>query len=176
MKYFLALLIMSAIAGTGCKKIKKLTNFYYKDSIHINIDPKENTSIYNLWLYAYSDSIEDLYQSYGSNLEKTNKITLSDISVRPDTLKTSAYLSNLIKSIEVYVVASDLEKKKIAWYTSDSNQVEPIIYLEVTNDDLKEYLISDDVTYNTIISLKDEIGENIDLIISYSYYINTSLN
>ncbi|MDX1326362.1 MAG: hypothetical protein R3299_01575 [Arenibacter sp.] len=139
-KYILILAVMLGLGG--CDKLDELTKFEmdYKQRVVIPASagmdlpfdvftPKTETNSSSE--FAVNDTRKDLIEEI-----VLRKLTLSIISPEGEDF-------SFLESITVYMSAEDLPEIKIAWNDEVSATVGGELELEVSDDDLKEYIKKD---------------------------------
>lgn len=126
---------------TGCEKIDKLTQFDmgYKMTVVIPSSTRINLP-FNLFTPDVKTDSESTFAINSTSKELIEEVLLTKLSL---TL-TSPSNGDLgfIKSIEIYISADGLSEEKVAWTTSSS--AGKSIELEVSDKDLKEYIMKDE--------------------------------
>ncbi|WP_086475865.1 hypothetical protein [Arenibacter amylolyticus] len=139
-KYILILAVMLGLGG--CDKLDELTKFEmdYKQRVVIPASagmdlpfdvftPKTETNSSSE--FAVNDTRKDLIEEI-----VLRKLTLSIISPEGEDF-------SFLESITVFMSAEDLPEIKIAWNDEVSATVGGVLELEVSDDDLKEYIKKD---------------------------------
>ncbi len=139
-KYILILAVMLGLGG--CEKLDELTKFEmdYKQRVVIPASagmdlpfdvftPKTETNSSSE--FAVNDTRKDLIEEI-----VLRKLTLSIVSPEGEDF-------SFLESITVYMSAEDLPEIKIAWNDEVSATVGGVLELEVSDDDLKEYIKKD---------------------------------
>ncbi|WP_150451431.1 hypothetical protein [Arenibacter lacus] len=139
-KYILILAVMLGLGG--CDKLDELTKFEmdYKQRVVIPASagmdlpfdvftPKTETNSSSE--FAVNDTRKDLIEEI-----VLRKLTLSIVSPEGEDF-------SFLESITVYMSAEDLPEIKIAWNDEVSATVGGVLELEVSDDDLKEYIKKD---------------------------------
>ena len=167
-------LTIIAIVLISCKKIDKLTNFYFDISQEITFyTGDEPGSTIDVWTFNVLENRDTLYKENNSNVYGTNRIAISKMKLSSsDTLDNNM---EYIESIEVFITANDMQEKKIAWLDKLPEEIKTSISLDFSDDDLKDYIVDKDYAKNIRIINKSTINIKASIDFSYTIYINSNL-
>ncbi|NQU31607.1 MAG: hypothetical protein HQ521_00085 [Bacteroidetes bacterium] len=171
------LTIFSAIIITlsSCKKIDKLTNFYMDNTNTIAISSSDFASLNaDIWSYEVENSITELCSNNNTNEESIKSISLDRFTVYISSPDPKTF--DFIQSLEIFVNASGLEEKKIAWVQNNSKTGVKKLVLDISDDDIQDYIIDNNLILHSLITGSDSIFSNVIIQYDYSYVITANLS
>ena len=171
------LTIISAIILTlsSCKKIDKLTNFYMENSVAITISSSDFASLNaDIWSYEAENNITELCSNNKTNEESIKSISLDRFTVYISSPGTQTF--DFIQSLEVFVNASGLEEKKIAWVQNNLKTGVKKLVLDINDDDIQDYITDKNLILHSLITGSDSIFSNVIIRYDYSYIITANLS
>ena len=128
-----------AIFFGGCKKLDKLTEFNmdYHSSVVL---PASNTIGLPLDLTS-PETTTNSQSTFANNNTQTDKIQEVHLTKMTITVTSPSGVDlTFLKSVELYVKADGLSEKEVAWDNNVSDNVGNTLNLNVTSDDLKDYI------------------------------------
>ena len=171
------LTIISAIILTlsSCKKIDKLTNFYMENSVAITISSSDFASLNaDIWSYEAENNITELCSNNKTNEESIKSISLNRFTIYISSPDSQTF--DFIQSLEVFVNASGIEEKKIAWVQNNSKTEVKKLVLNISDDDIKDYIIDNNLILHSLITRSDSVFSNVIIRFDYSYTITANLS
>lgn len=137
------ILLVFILAIFGCQKIDELTQFemdfteivVIPSSIGINLPFNINTpdvETNSESTFAVNDTRKDLIEEI--------KLKSFILTLKSPTNADFSFL----ESISVYISADGLSEVKIAWENNVTSDIEKVLNLEITDLDLKDYIMKDD--------------------------------
>lgn len=174
MKFKIYLLLISFIGIVSCDKIDELTKFDidYKQSITI---PSSTvfTAPFSILTPDTETNSESSFESNNTRKDLIEEIKLTKLNLTV----TSPSDGNLqfLKSVTIFIEAEDLEETKIAWKEDISEPVGNYLELEVSNEDLKEYIkkASYKLKVNTI--TRSTLKEDHDIEINTTFFVDAKI-
>lgn len=168
------LLLIVIILFASCTKIKKLTNFYADFSANITIDPSQSdNSTNNTWIYNVPDDSKGLYQQNNSNYASTQAIEINSFKISiEDPLNSSL---DIIESVEVYLRSEDMEQKRIAWFDKIPKSGLNNINLDISRDDLRDYMIDKEYVLHISITTNSSFNTVCVLKLDYEFFVSTNI-
>lgn len=171
-----SLLIISIllVTFTSCKKIKKLTNFYldYETEINVNTSQQLNND-FSIWTFKIQKDSITAFSENNSNIESTETVELYSLGI----CLVSPENGNLdfIDKVEVLINAVDQEQKKIAWIDSNPTKGLTSFKLNISDDDIKAYVIDNQFVFHIYIVTNTNINIDNLLKLKSSFFITTYL-
>lgn len=143
MKKYILLILATSTLLFGCKKAEELTQFDIEYTSEVTIP---STSGINLPFDVFTPDMETNSESKfavnDTRKDKVEVITLTELQLVLKTPSNSDF--GFLKSIEVYIDADGLTERRIAFDTDIPASIGKILNLEVTDDNLREYIIEDE--------------------------------
>jgi len=170
----LSLLFMLVLALNACDKIDKLTQFdlhldntiTLPEGLPANIPYKFNDiyiSLEDLSIFKDNNTTQELIEE-----AKLKELKLS-ITAPPDGN------FNFLKDLEIYLSADNLPEIKIAWIYDHPDDNQNILYMNLSDVDLTEYLKKDSIKIG-VSALTDEVlKEDYTIKIEYTFFIDAKI-
>lgn len=152
-KSYTCLILLLVI--TSCSTLDELTKFdiSYDESVTIPALPISGVplSINTPEIETDSESTFSINNTSKNLIEEIKLTEFRLTLVNPDDADFS-----FLETVEIYIAADDLEDKKLAWNPSPIVNDGNVMYLETTDEDLKEYIFKDSF-YLKITTSTDEV-------------------
>lgn len=129
---------------TGCNEIEEWTQFdiEYNKSVTISATTGINIPI-NIPTPPIPTNSESEFEVNNTAKKLVEKINLKTLELTITSPSDSDF--SFLRSIEVYLSAEGLPEIKVAWKDDISNDTGKNIKLDTSNEDLKEYILKDEI-------------------------------
>jgi hypothetical protein len=129
----------------GCKKLDQLTEFNMDYTTSVII-PASNVIGLPLDLTS-PESTTNSQSTFANNNTQTDHIQEVHLTKMTITVSSPSGVDlSFLKSVELYVKADGLDEKEIAWNNDVPDNVGTTLSLNVTGDDLKDYIKKDKIS------------------------------
>lgn len=159
---------------SGCKKIDRLTQF---DMALDNSVVVPSTTGVNLPVNLITPEVEtNSEQTFESNdtrkdLVEEIRLTSLDLTITSPTNSDFGFL----RAISIYISADGLSETRIAWKDSVPATAGPALALDVSGDDLKEYIKKDKYTLRVNTITDELLTSNQHIDIHAVFFVNAKL-
>jgi len=142
MKNLIVLLCSIWLAGTGCKKIDKLTQFNMEFNESITISSGTSIDLpFNVLTPDIQTNSSSTFAVNNTRKELIEEVKLTNMTLVVKSPSNGTF--SFLKSINIYIVADGLPEVKIAWKENIPNTVGATLSLDVSDTNLKDYIIKD---------------------------------
>ena len=170
------IIIIAAVILTygSCKEIDKLTHFNMNYTSNINIEPTFFIDIpIDIWTPNVPTNSETTFENNDTRTDLIEKIILTKMDMDITSPETQTF--DFLKTIEVYIDADGLEEKKIAWLLDIPQTGLKTVIMEVTEDDLKDYIKKDEYKLRTHTVTRQIISKSTDIEIKSSFFVDANI-
>ena len=175
MKKAIVILFTLLISYSSCKKIDKLTNFYinYTETYTLGafLDADSN---FELNAYTIGNDLNELYKTNNTNQGSIKKITLDSFAIIIKSPDTTTF--DFAQSVNIYITSKGLDKKKIAWTDGILKNGLQEIELQVSDDDIQNYINSYDYVLINQLIIDSKINYKLVVDIDYTYLVTANLS
>jgi len=174
MKKLLILLSIFIVTVQSCKEVKKLTQFNmdYKEEITIPATLGINLPI-DIWTPDIPTNSTSTFESNNTHKDLIEQIILKKMEM---TIKDPASSTwDFLKKIEIYIEADGLAEKKIAWMEDIPQTGLKSIELEVSSEDLKEYIKKDEYKLRTKTVTRQLISHDTKVEVSTRFFVDAKI-
>lgn len=163
-KYILFAVLFTSFIS--CKQIDKLTQFEIKYSTNFKIPSTIGINLpFNVPTPDIETNISEKLENNQSNKELIEQIYLKQMLLTIESPNNQTF--RFLKDIDVFLLAEDLPKIKIAFKHNINNDIGQELDLDVIEQDLQEYIKKDfytiDVTTTTDETIFSEVNIKADL-------------
>ena len=155
----ISLAVMVGIVSTGCEELfgdllKFDTNYYGYD---ITIEPSDTLGLLTFTEEVITGDLDPVLQENGVSRDNLKSAILKEGKAK---IQTMGFTFDPVSDIELHISSEGLGSKKIAW-------LDPIpegateITLELTGDDLKDYLLADEFTIMAVGTLTSQVESEV---------------
>ena len=148
-------IFLVVLLSAGCNEFDEWTQFdiEYNKSVSISATTGINLPV-NIPTPPIPTNSSSEFKVNNTARKLVEKIRLKKLVL---TIKSPSDADfSFLKSVEVYISAEGMEEMKIAWKDHISNDIGNTIELEVSNENLKEYILKDEITLR-LRTVTDEI-------------------
>ena len=173
MKKVIALLFV-AMLFNACKEIDKLTMFEmdYESSVTVPSTVGVNVPV-DLFTPDIATDSEATYESNNTHKDLIEEIRLTKMKL--DIILPTDEDFSFLESISVSMNAEGLSEKKIAWNEDVSATPGSAIELEVSPDDLQEYIKKDKFSLKVTTVTDELITEDYEIKISSTFFVDAKI-
>jgi hypothetical protein len=171
------LLIFGLIIGIlfpACKQVDKLTMFDIDFTSSVTIP---SSSGINLPLDILTPDIETNSESTFA-VNNTQKELIEEITLKTMDLEIQSPGGadfKFLKSIEIYLNATDLPEIRIAWDENVSDGIGPNLELETTAKDLKEYIKKDKFNLRVYTVTDETINQDHEILVNSVFHVDAKI-
>jgi len=174
MRKLFLLLIAIIITYGSCKEIDKLTHFNMDYTSNITIESTFFIDIpFDIWTPDIPTNSETTFENNDTRTDLIEEITLTNLSMNITSPNTQTF--DFLKTIEVYIDAEGIDEKKIAWLIDIPQTGLTTIILEITDDDLKDYIKKDEYKLRTHTVTRQLISKSTDIEIKSSFFVDAKI-
>ena len=149
------LYVLLLVIGVGCKKIDRLTQFHMTYNESIIIQSSTGTQLpFTVFTPDIQSNAESTFAVNDTRKDLIETIHLTQLNLKITAPDNSNF--RFLKKIELFIVAEDLEEKRIAWKEDIPEDIEKFLSLHISNEDLKEYIKKEKFTLR-VNTVTDEI-------------------
>ncbi len=176
MKKFIPLsfILFVILSINSCKKVDKLTQFHinYNSSIVIpktlGIDLPINVITPDINTESTSD-----FESNNTLKSLIQEVYPTEITLTITSPEGANF--DFLKNIEISISADGLSEKKIAWLNDIPKTGLTEIALELSSDNLKEYILKDSFKLKTSTTTRELVSHDTDMDIHTRFFVNASI-
>ncbi len=158
----------------GCKELSKLTQFYINYNTEVTI-PK--TLKVDLPIDVITPDIttnsESEFESNNTHKNLIDVINLSEMDLTITSPDNATF--DFLKNIEITISADGLPEKKIAWLNDIPKTGLKKITLEVSTDDLKEYIKKDSFKLKTTTTTRELVSHDTRVAIHCKFFVDAKI-
>ncbi len=170
----LGVLILLVYTQQGCKELAKLTQFYINYNSSITIPKTLGIDLpVNVDTPPITTNSESEFQANKTQKKLVDKINLSEMDMTITAPETASF--DFLKNIEIYISAQGLPDKKIAWLENIPKTGLKKITLDVSTDNLKEYITQDTYTLKTKTTTRELIAHDTDVDIHCRFFVDAKI-
>ncbi len=174
MKKILLVFFAVILAYGSCKEIDKLTHFNMDFTSNITIDPTFFIDIpIDIWTPDIPTNSETTFENNDTRTDLIEKIILTQMNLSITSPDTQSF--DFLKTIEIYIDADGLEEKRIAWLLDIPQTGLKTINLDITEDDLKDYIKKDEYKLRTHTVTRQLISKSTDIEIKSSFFVDANI-
>ena len=174
MKKLLILLAIFIVTIQSCKEVEKLTQFNmnYKEEITIPATLGINLPI-DIWTPDIPTNSTSTFESNNTHKDLIEQIILKKLEM---TIKDPASSTwDFLKKIEIYIEADGLAEKKIAWMEDIPQTGLKSIELEVSSEDLKEYIKKDEYKLRTKTVTRQLVSHDTKVEVATKFFVDAKI-
>ena len=174
MKKLLILLSTIIVTIQSCKEVDKLTQF--------NMDYKEEMTIpatlgidlpIDIWTPDIPTNSTSTFESNNTHKDLIEQIVLKKMEMTIKDPSSSTW--DFLKKIEIYIEADGLDDKKIGWLDNIPQIGLKSINLEVSTEDLKEYIKKDEYKLRTKTVTRQLISRDTKVEVSSTFFVDAQI-
>ncbi len=174
MKRVIVLLAVIVATTWSCKKINELTQFNmeYNDEITIPATLGIDLPI-NVWTPNIPTNSTSTFESNNTHKDLIQQIILKKMNLTITSPSESTW--DFLKKVEIYISAEGLDEKKIAWMEDIPQTGLKSIDLNVSSDDLKEYIKKDTYKLETKTVTRQLVSHDTKVEISSTFFVDAKI-
>ncbi len=158
----------------GCKELAKLTQFYINYNTSITIPKTLGVDLpVNVVTPAITTNSESEFEANKTQKKLVDKINLTELDMTITSPESESF--DFLKNIEISISADGLPDKKIAWLENIPKTGLKKIILEVSTDDLKEYIVKDSYELKTKTTTRELISHDTDVAIHCKFFVDAKI-
>ncbi len=170
----LFVLLLTVYAQQGCKQLANLTKFHINYNTHVTI--KKTLGI-DLPITVLTPNIttnsSSEFAAKNTHKNLIDFINLSELDMTITSPQSSTF--DFLKNIEISISANGLPDKKIAWLDNIPKTGLKHIVLDVSTDDLKEYIKQDSFVLKTKTTTRELISHDTDIAIHCNFFVDAKI-
>lgn len=174
MKKLLFLLATVILSTYSCKEVDKLTHFNmnYNDEITIPATLGIDLPI-DIWTPDIPTNSTSTFESNNTHKDLIEQIILKKMTLTIKTPESATW--DFLKNIEIYISAEGLDEKKIAWMDDIPKTGLKSIELDVSGDDLKEYIKKDEYKLRTKTVTRELVSHDTKVEIASTFFVDAKI-
>jgi hypothetical protein len=159
---------------SGCKKIDRLTQFdmTLDNSVVVPSTTGINLPV-NLITPEVETNSEKTFESNDTRKDLVEEIRLTTLDLTITSPSNSSF--SFLRSISIYISAPGVSETRIAWKDSVPASAGPALALDVSPDDLKEYIKKDKYTLRVNTVTDELLTSNQYIDIHSAFFVNAKL-
>jgi hypothetical protein len=176
MKKITLILVLALAAYTqqGCQKLAKLTQFYLNYNTSVTIPKTLGVDLpINVETPPVTTHSDSEMKANKTAKKLVDKINLSEMDMTITSPSSETF--DFLKNIEITISADGLPDKKIAWLDDIPKTGLKKITLEVSTDNLKEYIIKDSYKLKTKTTTRELISHDTDIAIHCKFFVDAKI-
>lgn len=176
MKKFILLLVFIPLMYTqqGCKELAKLTQFYINYNTSVTIPKTLGVDLpIDVITPDITTNSESEFESNNTHKDLIDIINLSELDMTITSPETATF--DFLKDIEITISAEGLSDKKIAWLEDIPKTGLKQIVLNVSTDDLKEYIKKDTFKLKTKTTTRELVSHDTDIAIHCKFFVDAKI-
>lgn len=174
LQWYALLFLLVSMTAPGCRKIDELTQFTYQADhvITVNASPLSTLPV-SVVTPDMTTSSESAFGANDTRKDLIEHIVLRGLELRvqqPDN-------GNLqfLKSISVFIVAGDLPEVRVAYKDNVPANVGAVLQLDVTGEDLVEYIREDSYRLRINVITDEAIGEQHEILVHGTFSVDAKI-
>jgi len=137
-------LIVIVISVAGCNKIDEWTQFDIEYNKNVTIPATTGINLpINIPTPPISTNSKSEFEVNNTAKKLVEKINLKTLKLTITSPADADF--SFLKSMEVYISAEGMSETKIAWKDNIPNNIGNVIELDVSNTNLKDYILKDEI-------------------------------
>ncbi len=174
MKKILFLFTVVILATQSCKEVDKLTHFNmdYNEDITIPATLGINLPI-DIWTPDIPTNSSSTFESNNTHKDLIEQIILKKMVLTINSPDDASW--DFLKNIEIYISANDLDEKKIAWKEDIPQTGLKSVELEVSSDDLKEYIKKDKYKLRTKTVTRQLVSHDTKVDVASTFFVDAKI-
>lgn len=170
------ILIISAILITygSCKEIDKLTHFNMDYTSNITVESTIFIDVpLDIWTPDISTNSQTTFENNNTQTNLIEEIILTQMNMNITSPNSQTF--DFLKTIEVYIDADGLDEKKIAWLLDIPQTGLKKIILDISEDDLKDYIKKDEYKLRSHTVTRQLISKSTGIEIKSSFFVDANI-
>lgn len=169
------LFISVAILGmAGCKLADKLTQFNMDYETRVTVPASSGISLpFNLLTPSVPTNSTSQFESNNTRKDLVEEIRLTSLILQVETPAGEDF--SFLENIAIFLKADGLAERKIAWKEPVPDPVGNKISLDVSGEDLKEYIKKDQFTLRVYTDTDETIAQDHTIKVSSVFFVNAKL-
>ena len=174
MKKLIFLLATVILSTYSCKEVNKLTQFNmdYNDEITIPATLGINLPI-DVWTPNITTNSTSTFESNNTHKDLIQQIVIKKMVLTIKTPESATW--DFLKNIEIYIDADGLDEKKIAWMDNIPKTGKKSIELDLSGDDLKEYIKKDEYKLRTKTVTRELVSHDTKVEIASTFFVDAKI-
>ncbi len=174
MKRITLLLLGIFLFAGACKELDKLTQFTISQDTSATIPATLGINIpITIWTPDITTNSQSEFENNNTNKDLVEHITLTKLQIKITNPSSSTF--DFLKDIEVYISAEGLAEKKIAWYYDIPKTGLKELDLDVSDEDLQEYIKKDTIKLKTKTVTREIISNDTDISIHAEFWVDAKI-
>jgi len=158
----------------GCKELAKLTQFYINYNTSVTIPKTLGVDLpIDVITPDITTNSESEFESNNTHKDLIDIINLSELDMTITSPETATF--DFLKDIEITISAEGLSDKKIAWLEDIPKTGLKQIVLNVSTDDLKEYIKKDTFKLKTKTTTRELVSHDTDIAIHCKFFVDAKI-
>jgi hypothetical protein len=172
--YFFLLLGMLIYVQPGCKQLSKLTQFNINYNSSVTIPKTLGVNIpVTVVTPPISTQSDQQFESNNTHKNLIDIIHLSEMDMTITSPESASF--DFLKNIEISISADGLPDKKIAWLENIPKTGLKHIELDVSTDNIKEYILKDNFTLKTKTTTREIISHDTQMDIHSKFFVDAKI-
>ncbi|MFN8436680.1 MAG: hypothetical protein U0V72_03485 [Cytophagales bacterium] len=168
------LLFCLSLLTFSCKKLDKYTQFDLPYTQNVSIP---SSTVANIPLTIATPAIKTnsstKFSGYNTKADLIESVKLSSLVLVVKSPSGGDF--SFLKDMEVYISANGLAEKKVAWKTSIPDNVGGSLTLDVSNEDLKEYIKKDEISLKVSCTTDEIITEQYSVDANMVFHVDAKI-
>ena len=167
-------LIFIVTAFSACDKIDELTKFEidYESKVVVPATIAINSPI-DIFTPDITTNSEATFESNNTHKDLIEEIRLTQLKL--EVIVPDGEDLSFLEKVSIYINADGLSEKKIAWNDDVSATAGPIIELEVSPDDIKEYIKKDEFSLKATTTTDELITEDYEIKVLSTFFVDAKI-
>lgn len=162
------------LLSVSCKKVDELTQFELDYTTEITIPSSSGLNLpFNIFTPDMETNSNTEFEINDTRKDKVEFISLRKLQLVLKTPASSDF--GFLKSIEIYIDASGLAEKRIAFDTDISSTIGKILNLEVTDDNLRDYIIQDEFSLRVKTITDELISQDHVIDVNSTFFVDAKI-
>ena len=174
-KLFQFLFISIAFSGiAGCKLADKLTQFDMEYETRVTVPASSGINLpFNLLTPSVPTNSTSQFESNNTRKDLVEEIRLTSLILLVESPAGEDF--SFLENIAIFIKADGLPERKIAWKEPVPEPVGNKISLDVSGEDLKEYVKKDQFSLRVYTDTDEALAEDHTIKVSSVFFVNAKL-
>ncbi len=176
MKKIISFLFMGVLlfANPGCKILDKLTQFHVTYNSQVTIPKTLGLDLpIDIPTPNINTNSNSEFESNNTHKNLIDVIYPSEMTLTITSPSSSSF--NFLKNIEIDISADGLPEKKIAWINDIPKSGLKTITLDLSSDNLKDYIMKDSIKLHIKTTTRELISHDTDVDVHTVFFVNAKI-
>lgn len=159
---------------SSCKEIDELTHFYFDLSTNVNLQSTEPVGIpIEITIPNVQTGSSDAFKVNNTSESLVEEITIYDMALKLPEKGNQTF--DFLLSVEIYILTDSLPEVLIAQNNDIPNTGLKTLMLKPGTDNLKLYLIEDNLNVKIKFTMRNDIVEDTNIEILTTFFVDAQL-